>query len=326
MASMGGGAAEGLAEVLRRKFLEAQLLQQAQLAQAKLAEDQRQADLQHEIGLGGLDVSRGNMTLRGKELERQTNRDTVDDQRYAAEAPLREADVAYKGALTGEIIRKPQAEQEQRDFTLGRDKTLHGYQLREIGASAASRPERMVQVMGPQGTPIYVPESQAAGMPAAQAPRAVTGQERQSLAYYNRAKQASDDIAPLEQAIAKANIGSQLQLQHAPNMLQTADQQAYRQAQRAFTEARLRKESGAAIPQGEYENDARTYFAQPGDSPQTIEQKRRARNVVLEGLKFSSGKAFNEFYGDEGGAKPPQGGQPDAAARAAELLKKYGGK
>jgi hypothetical protein len=123
------------------------------------------------------------------------------------------------------------------------------------------------------------------------------GAERQSLAYFNRAKQAIADISPIEPEIAKAGLWEQGQLQFAPNILQTQQQQSYRQAQRAFTEARLRKESGAAIPTAEYENDAKTYFAQPGDSPDTIEQKRRARAVVLDGLRFSAGKAYGEYYG-----------------------------
>lgn len=125
------------------------------------------------------------------------------------------------------------------------------------------------------------------------------GAERQALAYFNRAKQASDDIGGMEDQIAKMGLMGQTGLQVLPNFLQSESNQRYRQAQRAFTEARLRKESGAAIPQGEYENDSRTYFAQPGDSPQVIEQKRRARQTVLEGLKFASGKAHDEFYGQQ---------------------------
>lgn len=125
------------------------------------------------------------------------------------------------------------------------------------------------------------------------------GQERQTLAYYNRAKQASEDIGLLEPEIAKLGLMGQTRMEIAPNFLQSQAGQSYRQAQRAFTEARLRKESGAAIPQGEYDNDARTYFAQPGDSPETMAQKKRAREVVLEGLKFASGKAFDEFYGGQ---------------------------
>jgi hypothetical protein len=150
-------------------------------------------------------------------------------------------------------------------------------------------------------------------------PRPTTGTERQSLAYYNRAKEAVDTLAnpdasgkSLEDRMAAQSLAGQGQLRYAPNILQTSEQQAYRQAQRAFTEARLRKESGAAIPQGEYENDARTYFAQPGDSPATIEQKRRARQTVLEGLGFAAGKAYEEFYGSPlakgGGGPAPKGG------------------
>lgn len=173
------------------------------------------------------------------------------------------------------------------------------------GKPNAPRDERTVQIMGPNGVPIWAKESDAIGKPAAQAPRAVTGQERQSLAYYNRAREAVETLTTpdetrqsLEQRIASSGIVRQGQLQRLPNMLQTDEQQRYRQAQRAFTEARLRKESGAAIPPAEYENDARTYFVQPGDSTATVEQKRKARDTVLNGLKFSAGKAFDEFYGE----------------------------
>lgn len=173
-----------------------------------------------------------------------------------------------------------------------------GQQAAATRGPAAPKDERLVQIMGPAGTPIWVREGEAVGKPAAQAARAVTGAERQSLAYFNRAKDAAENIAPLEEKMSKAGLGRQAQLQYAPNLLQTAEQQAYRQAQRAFTEARLRKESGAAIPVHEYENDSKTYFAQPGDSELAMEQKRKARNKVLEGLGYAAGKAYEEFYGE----------------------------
>ncbi len=189
----------------------------------------------------------------------------------------------------------------------------------------------IVQVMGPNGVPIWVRKGDAVGQPAAQAPRAVTGAERQVLAYYNRAKDAVDTLTTpreggdsLEQKIAKAGLMSQGRLQIAPNFLQSQDNQSYRQAQRAFTEARLRKESGAAIPTAEYENDAKTYFAQPGDDAKIVEQKRAARQTVLDGLKFSAGKAYEEFYGEPNvsparaagtiRAKDPQGNIHEAPA------------
>lgn len=164
-------------------------------------------------------------------------------------------------------------------------------------APAAPRDERIVQVMGQEGTPIWVRESQAVGKPAAQAARAVTGIERNVLAFYNRAEQAAKIVAPLEDTIAKMGLAGQTGLQVLPNFLQPEKNQSYRQAQRAFTEARLRKESGAAVPAGEYENDAKTYFAQPGDTKANLEQKKKARQEVLDGLAFSAGKAYDEYYG-----------------------------
>jgi len=144
--------------------------------------------------------------------------------------------------------------------------------------------------------------------------KAVTGAERQTLAYYNRAKDANDTLAGgIEERIAKQGSMAALWGKNAPNIAQTQDQQLYRQAQRAFTEARLRKESGAAIPPAEFENDAKTYFAQPGDSKETIAQKQKARLTVLEGLKFSSGRAYGEFYGDDG--TPSKGDQSGGAPK-----------
>jgi len=188
---------------------------------------------------------------------------------------------------------------------------------------APTRDDRIVQIMGPGGTPIWAKESAAVGQPAAQAARAVTGQERTALAFFNRAKEAVDNIAPIEKEVAGSGLAGQAQLKYAPNLLQTEAQQAYSQAQRAFTEARLRKESGAAIPKHEYENDAKTYFAQPGDSASTIEQKRKARQTVLDGLAFGAGKAYEEFYG-EGYPRPAI--KTDPKAEAARLRGLYGAK
>jgi hypothetical protein len=170
-----------------------------------------------------------------------------------------------------------------------------------------------VQIEGADGKAVWVRESQAVDKPAAQAARAITGMERQTLAFFNRAKEADEQANQFEDRVAEAGLASQLQQQYAGNLLQTKDQQRYRQAQRAFTEARLRKESGAAIPIAEYENDARTYFAQPGDSPEVRLQKRHARATVLEGLQFASGRAYEEFYGETAPRRTPAAPQTPGA-------------
>ena len=151
-------------------------------------------------------------------------------------------------------------------------------------------------------------------------PRSATGMERKALGFYNRGREALETLtAPaadgksLEDKVSQAGLPSQLQLKQPFGLLQTSEQQVYRQAQRAFTEARLRKESGAAVPDHEYVNDAKTYFAQPGDSKEVIEKKRKGRETVLKGIAFESGKAFDEFYGEPaprggGGSSKPGGG------------------
>jgi hypothetical protein len=164
---------------------------------------------------------------------------------------------------------------------------------------SAAKPDYKPVIIDGRETYLTPEEIRARGgvTPAARR-RPTTGQERAALAFYQRAEQANQVAAPLEEGISKMGLGGQLQLEHAPNIMQSGSNQRYRQAQRAFTEARLRKESGAAIPQGEYDNDARTYFAQPGDTPAVIAQKQQARKQVLEGLALSTGGAWEEYYGE----------------------------
>ncbi len=90
------------------------------------------------------------------------------------------------------------------------------------------------------------------------------------------------------------------------------DQQMVEQAQRDFINATLRRESGASISPSEFSNARKQYFAQPGDSPAVIEQKRRNRLTAIAGFKAEAGAKFEpvmdsitEQYGPGGaGGKP----------------------
>ena len=84
----------------------------------------------------------------------------------------------------------------------------------------------------------------------------------------------------------------------AENYLRSEAGQKYTQAQRSYTEARLRKESGAAIPQSEFETDRKTNFRLAGDVPGVIKQKRGMRLQTLRGIGNASGNALREYYGD----------------------------
>ena len=179
---------------------------------------------------------------------------------------------------------------------------------------AGPKDPKLVQIetVGPDGKPVTQFVTPSAGTsypkPTGQA-KPASGQQRKALGFFNRGKEAGEIADQLEEKVAGAGMLSSLQLQYGHNILQTKEQQQYRQAQRAFTEARLRKESGATIKDDEYENDAKTYFAQPGDSKELREQKRKLRHDVLRGVALEAGDALREFYGDE----------------SEDVLKNYGG-
>lgn len=130
-----GAGADMLQQVLRRKLEEQQVRAQQQQFAAKLAEDVRQANLQNEI-------QKGNLSLGGRRVDE-------DARQFNEQAPLRIANIGHLDASTGELRRKPQAEQDERAFATGRDASQqafttkrdaaqHGYQMQEIGAQGAN--------------------------------------------------------------------------------------------------------------------------------------------------------------------------------------------
>ena len=66
-------------------------------------------------------------------------------------------------------------------------------------------------------------------------------------------------------------------------------QQSTEQARRNFVTAVLRKESGAAISPSEFDNEARKYFPQPGDTDKVVKQKQDARELAIKALEVQAG-------------------------------------
>lgn len=100
--------------------------------------------------------------------------------------------------------------------------------------------------------------------------------------------------------------------------------QKYKQASEQWIRAFLRKESGAAIGKDEFTRDFIVYFPQPGDSPDVVQQKEKARQEVMKGFAGETRGFFDHVNPDgsrklktwiDGGApqKPAaQTGQPAA--------------
>jgi len=72
-------------------------------------------------------------------------------------------------------------------------------------------------------------------------------------------------------------------------MASTDKRNAYRSAVENFIAATLRLESGAAIGDAEFERQYRIYFPQADAGPEEIEQKRKARELAINGLKAEAG-------------------------------------
>lgn len=68
------------------------------------------------------------------------------------------------------------------------------------------------------------------------------------------------------------------------NTLNSEQGQMLDQAKRDFTNAVLRRESGAAIAPSEFDSADKQYFPQYGDSKKVIEQKARARQIAIQGI------------------------------------------
>ncbi len=189
------------------------------------------------------------------------------------------------------------------------------------GRAPANDNEPLVPIIGPDGKAVYGTRAEARGkqIPSGSA-RPASGLERRTLAFFNRAQQADADLERLEPEIKKLGLGGQMWMENAPNFAQSETGQQYTQAQRAFTEARLRKDSGAAIPDAEYTNDRKTYFPQPGDSADTLAQKQRARAAVLASLSFESGQALAEYVGSREEADSLISGFKARSARSEGLM------
>lgn len=106
----------------------------------------------------------------------------------------------------------------------------------------------------------------------------------------------------------------------AVNMLNTEQGQMLDQAKRDFTNAVLRRESGAAIAKSEFDSADKQYFPQPGDSDKVIAQKARARQIAVQGILSEVPKGTPPINIDGGKG---QGQQP-----AKQVLKTgmYGGR
>ena len=111
--------------------------------------------------------------------------------------------------------------------------------------------------------------------------------------YGHRAQDASSIIDRLEGPIMSRGLGESLAERNLPNNLKSTEQQQLEQAERNFINATLRRESGAAIQESEFDSARLQYIPQFGDQPEVLEQKRENRRRFIEGMKIEAGPAWD---------------------------------
>ncbi len=148
--------------------------------------------------------------------------------------------------------------------------------------------------------------------------KALTEVQGNATAFGMRMKDATSTINKLEAsgevdpsgALVRMSGGSGL-LDVAPNAVAGAmnpKAQVYKQAQKNWVTANLRKESGAAIPVAEMKEEIAKWFPQMGDSPEVIAEKRASREVAERAMGAQAGRGEQTIANDPGGNRAPASG------------------
>ena len=124
------------------------------------------------------------------------------------------------------------------------------------------------------------------------APQA-TEEERKVAGFSIRLQEAGKSLNALEDKGVHTGNTSQALLGAIPgigNFLLKPEYQVYQQQAEDWVRSKLRRESGASIGDQEAQNEIKTYFPQPGDSPEKIAAKRRSRLIAEAGMKVGAGR------------------------------------
>lgn len=119
-----------------------------------------------------------------------------------------------------------------------------------------------------------------------------TDAQKTVATYAARLEQSGTVISNLEAALSGMNAASFEAQKRLPSYLQSGDYQQFDQAARNFINATLRRESGAVISPSEFDNAYKQYLPRPGDTEQTLKQKKENRDVVFASFKNSAGPAY----------------------------------
>jgi len=207
---------------------------------------------------------------------------------------------------TGDISRikprkkAPEGTTMQRDYEYARSQGYKGSfeDFRQAGTPKTTVDVRCgapVAGVDAQGNPVFFQPNPTGGPPSiisgvAPKPEAMGAGEANAALFADRAARAEPVFnqlpPPSLSATAKGGLGP------VGNVLLTPENRQFFQAERNFITAVLRKESGANIPENEYNDARRVYIPQAGDDDRTLEMKRQARQDAIAGIARGAGPTY----------------------------------
>jgi hypothetical protein len=134
---------------------------------------------------------------------------------------------------------------------------------------------------------------------------------------------SAEEVLRDPQVISAATSPLQAGLGKLPGIMSNyatnGDYQRYDQAARNFVNAVLRRESGAAISQSEFDNAYKQYFPQPGDTPERIAQKQANRMETIKAIAGGGGRQYRPPFTFGPNGELVRNEQPAAAGGADPL-------
>ena len=141
-------------------------------------------------------------------------------------------------------------------------------------------------------------EEQLAGAEVKQQLNDFSDAELQAAGFYDRMKASEEILGSLgNKALPdeKTALAGTVPLagKYLERKAMTPSQEKFKSAAMNWIRANLRKESGAAIGKDEMADEFVNYFPQVGDDPEVVKQKSALRQIAMDNMKRSTGKAIS---------------------------------
>jgi hypothetical protein len=119
----------------------------------------------------------------------------------------------------------------------------------------------------------------------------LTEGQSKDINYFRRGYAANQDLNNLEEALTQYTDNFAGNFGGVGRLFQDADYQVADRAAKEFLAMVLRKDTGAAVTNEEFKMYTPMYIPQPGDKPEKLAAKRKAREQFLAGMEMGSGTA-----------------------------------